>query len=279
MTVLRPIEPIDITGLKPQAPSSGMPIIEYVDPRSLWVDPAYQRNLSERSMRMLRRIVEGFDWTKLKPPIVAFGDDEAGGATLRVLDGQHTAIAAASNPFVSKIPVMIVDAPDTRSQAEAFLGQNTDRLGMTAVQMHAAAVTAGKREAVALEQICAEAGVTIRRSQPSGNRFDENDTVAVAALATLYAKDGPIHTGTVLQILAKAGLAPIKADHIKAVDLLLTEGEYGSIDVDALPGLIRSQGGALQREAAAFGATHSVPLWRALAAVCFKKGKKRRAGA
>ncbi|WP_294645504.1 hypothetical protein [uncultured Aureimonas sp.] len=145
--------------------------------------------------------------------------------------------------------------------------------------MHAAAVTAGKREAVALEQICAEAGVRIRTSQPSGNRFDENDTVAVNALATLYAKDGPIHTGTVLQLLAKAGLAPIKADHIKAVDLLLTEGEYGSIDVDALPGLVRSQGGALQREAAAFGATHSVPLWRALAAVWFKKGKKRRSGA
>ncbi|MGO7815405.1 hypothetical protein ACC674_38205, partial [Rhizobium ruizarguesonis] len=58
---------------------------------------------------------------------------------LKVLDGQHTAIAAASNPHIDVIPVMIVDAEDTVSQAKAFIGQNTERLGVTTLQPDEAA--------------------------------------------------------------------------------------------------------------------------------------------
>ncbi len=277
MTALRPIEPIDVRGLTPRAPSSGIPIVEYVDPRSLWVDPAYQRSLSERSMRMLRRIVEGFDWTKLKPPICAYAEDAAGNTTLRVLDGQHTAIAAASNPHVDKIPVMIVEAADTRAQAEAFIGQNADRLAMTATQMHVAAVAAGDEEAAEMERAAERAGVTILRGPPSRADYRPGQTIAVSAIKGLIARIGFDEAARVLSILSAAGLGPIKADHIRAVERLLFEEEFAALDPDALAASIVAHAG-FERDAKTFAATHGLPLWKALAAVWFQKAKKRRVG-
>ncbi|WP_185982848.1 DUF6551 family protein [Aureimonas mangrovi] len=277
MTALRPIQPIDIRGLSPRAPSSGAPIFEYVDPRTLWVDPAYQRSLSERSLRMLRKIIEGFDWTKLKPPVCALADDGAGTMTLRVIDGQHTAIAAASNPHVQTIPIMIVEAPDTRAQAEAFIGQNADRLGMTATQMHVAAVAAGDEEALVVARVAEAAAVTILRNPP-GRDYKPGETVAVAAIAALIKKEGEAHAQHVLSILSAAGVAPIKADHIKAVDRLLTEAEFGALDADALASSIVAHT-RFEKDAKTFAATHGLPLWKALAAVWFQKAKKRKGGA
>lgn len=109
---VRPIAPVSIAGLIPQVPPSGIPIFELVKPVDLFVDPAYQRNISEKGARQIRRIIEGFDWVKFKPPICAYSQCD-GQTILKVLDGQHTAIAAASNPHIDKIPVMIVEAEST----------------------------------------------------------------------------------------------------------------------------------------------------------------------
>jgi hypothetical protein len=104
---IRPIAPISIASVTPHQPSTGMPICELVDPTDLFVDPAYQRDVSERGLSQIRRMIESFDWAKFKPPICAYAETD-GRTVLKVLDGQHTAIAAASNPFVSQIPVVIV---------------------------------------------------------------------------------------------------------------------------------------------------------------------------
>lgn len=42
---LRQIAPIGLVGITPAIPATGMPICELVDPRDLWVDPAYQRQV------------------------------------------------------------------------------------------------------------------------------------------------------------------------------------------------------------------------------------------
>lgn len=91
--------------------------------------PAYQRQIGERGLRQIRKIIEAFDWTKYKPPVCTYADHD-GATVLKVLDGQHTAIAAASHPNINMIPVMIVNAADTASQAAAFVGQNTNHLGV-----------------------------------------------------------------------------------------------------------------------------------------------------
>jgi len=45
---IRPIAPISVAGLTPKSPETGMPICEVVDPTTLHVDPAYQRNVGEK---------------------------------------------------------------------------------------------------------------------------------------------------------------------------------------------------------------------------------------
>ncbi|TBA30520.1 hypothetical protein ELH62_37105 [Rhizobium ruizarguesonis] len=38
-----------------------------INPTDFYVDSAYQRNISEKGMRQIRRIIEGFDWASFKP--------------------------------------------------------------------------------------------------------------------------------------------------------------------------------------------------------------------
>lgn len=65
------------------------PISEWVDPATLLVNATYQRDLSERSIQLIRKIIGGWDWTRFKPPVCSLGD-----RGIEVIDGQHTAIAA-----------------------------------------------------------------------------------------------------------------------------------------------------------------------------------------
>lgn len=143
---LRRIEPVSIAGMKPHAPSTGQPIVEYVDPRGLYIDPAYQRSIGERGLRLIRKIIENFEWSKFKLPTCCYSENHAGETVLFVLDGQHTAIACASHPDIQTIPVQIVEAATVEEQADAFIGLNTERLGVTKLQLHQAAVTAGIRK-------------------------------------------------------------------------------------------------------------------------------------
>ena len=175
---VRPLSTLAGIELAPFADIS--PTFEWADPCELLVDETYQRNLSDRSMRLIRRIVAGWDWRRFKPPVTAHTD-----AGLEVIDGQHTAIAAASHPAIKQIPIMVVDASDLRSRAEAFIGHNRDRLGITATQLHHAAVSAGDEDALTIEQVCQRAGVRLLRVQPGNAVWRPGETIAIQAIKAL----------------------------------------------------------------------------------------------
>ena len=105
--------------------------IKQVDPTELWVDDRYQRNLSRKGTQLITKICKSWDWRKFKPPVVT---TEADGR-LHVIDGQHTAIAAASHPQIKKIPVMLVDATTLAERAKTFIGINRDRVAVTPAQI------------------------------------------------------------------------------------------------------------------------------------------------
>lgn len=71
---VRAIVPISISGIEPNIPPTGMPIFEWVKPTDLFVDPAYQRDVSDKGVKQIRRIIAGFDWTKFKPPICSYAE-------------------------------------------------------------------------------------------------------------------------------------------------------------------------------------------------------------
>ena len=75
-------------------------------------DEEYQRELSSKSIRQIRKIAANWDWSAFKAPSVARTDDPD---LYEVVDGQHTAIAAATNGNVGFLPCLLMDA-DTLAQ-------------------------------------------------------------------------------------------------------------------------------------------------------------------
>src|SRR5690348_4235835 len=113
------IKPLNLLNLEPSMAATSDPNFEWVEPKTLLVEDKYQRQLSKESITLIRRIISGWDWAKFKPPIVAPTNDG-----LEVIDGQHTAIAAASHPGIERIPVMVIDAAAMEDRARAFVAHN-----------------------------------------------------------------------------------------------------------------------------------------------------------
>lgn len=276
MELLSPIAGMEWPDVIPARPSTGEPICERVDPRSLFVDHSYQRKVGERGISQIRRIVRSFCWSKFKPPICAYAEHE-GRTILKVLDGQHTAIAAASNPHIDKIPVMIVEAANVEAQAAAFVGQNTGRLGVTPLQLHQAAVIAGDPEAQTVELVCARAGVKIVKNVPGGAKYLPRETIAIASLRGLIERHSAVGARRILEVLADGGLAPITGQHIKAAELLMTDKEFSlRFEPEDLSKAIGELFLTAEDEAKAFAHMNRIPVWKALAVVWFRKTKKKR---
>lgn len=260
----RPIAPIEINGFVPGGTPRALPIFEWVDPATLLVDEGYQRDSSERSLKLVRKIIAGWDWAKFKAPCAVMTD-----AGLELIDGQHTAIAAATHPDVDEIPVMIVDVDQRAERAAAFIGHNKDRIAVTAAQIHVAALTAGDAEALAIEAVCREAGIRTRRAPTKDPKPSE--TMAISAVGALVRGRGKEGAVRVLKIARDSGIAPLTQVEIKAMDLLVFGDEYSDISDAALITTIAAMGRKAYSEANVFRAAHpSTPLWKALAITWFK---------
>lgn len=270
----RAITPMATPGVTPAGETAGRPQVRWVSPGALVVDEGYQRNLSERSVWLIRRIVGDWDWRRFKPPVVVETPDG-----LEVIDGQHTAIAAASHPDITEIPVMVVEAADRCARARAFIGHNRDRITVTATQLHVAAVAAGDEDAVTLQQVCDRAGVRILRVPPGQGAFRPGETMAVASIMALINRRGAMRARQMLEVLAGARMAPVSAAAVKAVEMLLADPEYrDEITAADITSTIMAMGARAETEARVFAAAHGVPLWRALGITWFKgraRGRKR----
>jgi hypothetical protein len=273
MSLSRAIAAINLPGVEPSEVVTGVPEFRWVDPASLLVDEVYQRNLSRGSMELIRKIVAGWDWTRFKPPVVA---DTADG--MEVIDGQHTAIAAATHPAIGQIPVMLVAAPEMADRARAFVGHNRDRLTLSQVSIHYANVAAGDEDALTVQQVCERAGVRLLRFPPGNGDFKAGESLAIAAIRALVNRRGAMRARIVLQVLADAHCAPVRASGIKAVETLLHDQEYkGLVEAqDITSALMRLGSETAEREASVFSAAHNVPVWRGLTVVLFREAKRGR---
>lgn len=260
MSAHRRIKAMQTPGITPSAVSGCEPEFLWVDPANLVVNETYQRNLSERSVTLIRKIVGGWSWSKFKPPIVVRTDDG-----LEVVDGQHTAIAALSHPGIATIPVMLVAADTLQERADAFLGHNADRIAVTPLQMHHAAVLAGDETAMTISQVCARAGVRIPKNLPGSGKFKAGDCVAVSCIRALVNRRGAMGARRVLEICAKARLAPVGMSEIRGVEECLYGDRPAEAD-DVVSALI-SLGASADQRAKSYAADHGVRQWQGMAKV------------
>ncbi|XYD07455.1 DUF6551 family protein [Methylobacterium sp. NMS12] len=272
----RAVQALDLPGIAPGTPPTDKPEFTWIAPTELLIDAVYQRDLSDASLKLIRKIVEDWDWRRMKPPIAAWTDEG-----LEVIDGQHTAIAAASHPGIEAIPVMVVEATAQVDRAQAFIGHNKDRLGITAPQMHHAALAAGDEEALGIERVCAAADVTMLRIPPAGGAYKPRTTIAIAAVRSLVTTESEEDAIWILRTLADGGLAPIAAMHMRALQHLITDENFAEVDRDAVArAIVATPIKPAELEAKEHAAIHRVPAWRGLAAVWFKAARKmgRRGG-
>ena len=270
--VRRPIVPLDVEGMTFSDPATLPPTLEWIDPTKLLVDDTYQRSISVKGQKLIRKILADFDWRKFKPPTIVQTEDG-----YEVLDGQHSAIAAASHPAIDKIPVLIVDAAARPDRASTFIGINRDRLAVNPMQLHSASVVSGHPIAMEIEAICREASINILRSARQPKDYKPGDTIAVRAIEALIKRQGRENAAALLGTLSAAGLAPISAAAIKAAEFLMLGLDEGDrVEAADLTLAIQAIGDQADREASLYAAEHDVPQWRGLASVWLRKTRRPR---
>ncbi|MBB3608641.1 DUF6551 family protein [Rhizobium sp. BK602] len=269
---MRAIEALDFPDLPRAALTDWLPEVRLVDPRALVVDEGYQRGLSDRSIRLIRKIVSEWSWLAFKPPIVVESD-----GSLHVIDGQHTAIGAVTHGDIPTIPVVVVRAEAVAERASAFVRHNRDRIQVTATQLHVALVAAGDEDALTMAQVCERSGVTILKNPPPFARFKPGECMAVTTIAALISRRHAKGAREVLEICVKGGSAPVSANLIRAVECLLFTSEYkGQIEADRISAVIQAMPEQIELEAKRFATERKVPLWRATASVIFMNRRKAR---
>lgn len=230
---LRKIVPLPL-GNDSAEPVGPEPEIVWCEPTSLWVDDTYQRKMSESTMRLLRKTVAKFSWNRMKVPVVV-----RAGTDLHLIDGQHTAIAAASRG-ITRIPVMVVRADRIDERARAFVGHNTDHVQVSPFDIYRALLSAGDEDALDVAAVCKRAGVRIRHISPT-NVIADGDTAAVGTIRKLVRQHGVIFARQVLEVLVKARCAPIVARQIRAVEAVMT-GPDRITDITRISRVIRADG-------------------------------------
>lgn len=262
-TDTRSIAPVKLPkGVKPKAPLTDLPSMRIVDPRSLRVEPSYQRDLSKKSVRLIRRIVENWSWSKFKPPICS--DTPFG---LVVIDGQHTAIAAATHPEIDRIPVLVAKAEAVEDRAAAFVSHNRDRLAMSPLQVFHAEVAAGNGDAFTILKAAIAAGCEIPRSAPIKGTAKPGQATAISAFQRIFKTDGQATLARIFRIARLADAAPLASTLARALQILLKGEMFVSVAAlsdEAIAAAIRSIRD-IETEAQALGSETGQNRYRACA--------------
>lgn len=234
---IRALKPDSLRGVEPAHVGKAVPRFEWVDPSSLFVEEGYQRHVGESGITLVRKIYAGFSWARFKPPVCVRLE---GSATLVCIDGQHTAIAAASHPKIGKIPVMIVPAQDAdpaqdaKHRAAAFVGHNRDRVALTPPAIYRAELASGDELAGTVDRACRTAAVTVldksinlRDRQPVGT------TIAIGTLKSIAKRHGEDFLVRTLRVLVAANRGPIKAAEMDATaTILIGAGARPALDLE-----------------------------------------------
>lgn len=203
-------------------------------PESIMIDPDFQRNLSPRSKRLIKRMIRGWDWALFVPP--AIYADESG--VELAYDGQHTLIAAATRDDIDMLPMDLhKEIPNQEAAANAFVGRNTERLGVTSFQKYKAALVAGQYWAVTIEKASQKLGFRVPFYADQAGKPDQ--VMAIGTMKELLDLRGEAKFVQVMRVLSGKNIRPIREFHLRAIDILLNDPTYKDVGIGRLDGLLR----------------------------------------
>lgn len=217
----RKINGMRFEDIVPAKDISDYPVFSEASPQDLRIEDSYQRDLSRKSINLIEKIVRTFSWTKFKPPICVKDGD-----TYLCIDGQHTAIAAASHPDVNKIPIMVISGENVADRAKAFVAHNRDRVAMSMYQIFHGEVAAGDPEAMCILKSVTAVGGLIPRYPPSGGRWKNGQISAITELRRILKMRGEAGLKRVVHIAVKGRCKPISVTVMRSVDTVLHDEQY-----------------------------------------------------
>jgi len=226
---LKSISPIEYSGFKPADLSAAVePDLRWIALHELVVNHEYQRSLSEKSIRSIRRIAENWAWGRVKALTVVHTPEGA----FEIIDGQHTAIAASTHGGIDKLPCMVTKGGTIKDRAIDFVAINRDRVNMTALQIFWADVKAEEESAIDVLDGARRAEVDILRSARTVAKMKPGQCVAVGALRRLARRGGVAYVARVLRIGKAAELAPITSAFVQACSLMLWDGYHAEKELN-----------------------------------------------
>lgn len=193
---LRRIDASNLTPVKAETEIGARPRLLWLPLTRLYVDDRYQRNVLEKGLTNVYRIAREFDWRKFSPVIAAEVEDR-----FAIVDGQHRCYAAALRD-IDEVPCFVIKAT-VAEQAAAFAAINGRVTRISELHVHAAAVTAGDADAVALHDVCSGASVTICRYPVPESAMKPGQTLAIGTLRQCL----NMHGGDVLRLALRCIMA------------------------------------------------------------------------
>ena len=141
----------------------------------LKVDKRYQRALIGKPQVL--DIARKWDWALCGVLLVVLRPD----GTYWVVDGQHRWIASSYRKDVNELPCMVFSWDDLGSEARAFIGANTMKTAVGALDRHKASLVAKKSLAISVEWVIKKHGYSFVASSRGST---EGRTIQ--AVATIY---------------------------------------------------------------------------------------------
>lgn len=194
------------------------PEVLFLSVDQLVINEDYQRELSKPSRRLIRKIAANWDWGSYKAPSVCATEEDG---VYEVVDGQHTAIGAATNGNIPFLPCLKGAAATLAAKAKGFLGINQNRIALTAAAVFNAQVAAQDEAAIAVEVAMSSVCCSLLHVPPPNGGWKVGDTMAVGTLMNLARARGQARVALVLKIAKDAHAAPISSALVKALDIAL----------------------------------------------------------
>lgn len=181
-------------------PVGSQPSIEWIHLNRLSVDSTYQRSTdNEASRRLIASIATKFDWRLCAPLVVS----RRAGDTLTIIDGQHRWMAACRRDDIPQLPCCIFRYENREEEARMFILANRARKPMNRLDDYYAALAAADEDALEMQQLVTDAGLSIARNT-SSTAWRPGEVAFTSSIANAVRRFGPAVTSAVLTNMAEA---------------------------------------------------------------------------
>ncbi|HWY14410.1 MAG TPA: DUF6551 family protein [Rhizomicrobium sp.] len=198
--------------------------LEWIALSKLFIDGAYQREVTASGKKNIRRIVENFRWSRFSPLIVA----ARGGGRYAIIDGQHRALAALHHGAIPKVPCCVLACPGNE-EAAAFATINGHVTRVSPLYMFRARLAAREPKAVAAHELAESVGAHISPYPVSAAEMKPGDTLAYGTIENSIERFGREVTAAALSLITMTGANTglVKACLIEGfVDTLFANPEW-----------------------------------------------------